>query len=181
MQFRRSLALTTAAVALATTGLSSCGFDYATDRYYTPSVGTNNHDGIVEGARRRGRLHRAGFGHLHRLALQQRPGPTDVSLTEVSPDRRSRRSSSSRSWCRRPRWSTSPTRRRTSRSPATSRPVTSSRCRWLRQRREGRPWTCPSSPTAATTPTSTVPRPPRSRPRPKPSREPTLTEPRDPT
>ena len=32
MQFRRSLALTTAAVALATTGLSSCGFDYATDR-----------------------------------------------------------------------------------------------------------------------------------------------------
>ena len=48
MQFRRSLALTTAAVALATTGLSSCGFDYATDRYYTPSVGTNDHDGTVK-------------------------------------------------------------------------------------------------------------------------------------
>jgi hypothetical protein len=48
MQFRRSLALTTAAVALATTGLSSCGFDYATDRYYTPSTGTNDHDGTVD-------------------------------------------------------------------------------------------------------------------------------------
>ena len=32
MQLRRSLALTTAAVALSTTGLSSCGFDYATNR-----------------------------------------------------------------------------------------------------------------------------------------------------
>ncbi len=48
MQFRRSLALTTAAVALATTGLSSCGFDYATDRYYTPSTGTNDRDGTVD-------------------------------------------------------------------------------------------------------------------------------------
>jgi hypothetical protein len=48
MQFRRSLALTTAAVALATTGLSSCGFDYATDRYYTPSTGTNNSEGTVD-------------------------------------------------------------------------------------------------------------------------------------
>lgn len=48
MQFRRSLALTTAAVALATTGLSSCGFDYATDREYTPSVGTNDRDGVVD-------------------------------------------------------------------------------------------------------------------------------------
>jgi hypothetical protein len=48
MQFRRSLALTTAAVALATTGLSSCGFDYATDRYYTPSTGTNDRSGTVD-------------------------------------------------------------------------------------------------------------------------------------
>ena len=48
MQFRRSFALTTAAVALATTGLSSCGFDYATDRYYTPSVGTNDVEGTVK-------------------------------------------------------------------------------------------------------------------------------------
>lgn len=48
MQFRRSLALTTAAVALATTGLSSCGFDYATDREYTPAAGTNDRDGVVD-------------------------------------------------------------------------------------------------------------------------------------
>ena len=48
MQFRRSLALTTAAVALATTGLSSCGFDNATDREYTPSTGTNDTDGVVD-------------------------------------------------------------------------------------------------------------------------------------
>lgn len=48
MQFRRSFALTTAAVALATTGLSSCGFDNATDREYTPGVGTNDRDGTVD-------------------------------------------------------------------------------------------------------------------------------------
>ena len=48
MQFRRSFALTIAAVALATTGLSSCGFDYATDREYTPGVGTNDRDGTVD-------------------------------------------------------------------------------------------------------------------------------------
>ena len=48
MQFRRSLALTTAAVALATTGLSSCGFDNATDREYTPGTGTNDTDGVVD-------------------------------------------------------------------------------------------------------------------------------------
>ena len=48
MQLRRSFALTTAAVALATTGLSSCGFDYATDREYTPGVGVNERDGVVD-------------------------------------------------------------------------------------------------------------------------------------
>ena len=48
MQFRRSFALTIAAVALATTGLSSCGFDNATDREYTPGVGTNDRDGTVD-------------------------------------------------------------------------------------------------------------------------------------
>ena len=48
MQFRRALALTTAAVALATTGLSSCGFDNATDRYYTPAAGTNDRDGTIK-------------------------------------------------------------------------------------------------------------------------------------
>ncbi len=48
MQFRRSLALTTAAVALATAGLSSCGFNYATDRVYTPAAGVNSSGGVVK-------------------------------------------------------------------------------------------------------------------------------------
>jgi len=48
MQLRRSFALSTAAVALSTAGLSSCGFDAATDREYTPSVGVNERDGVVK-------------------------------------------------------------------------------------------------------------------------------------
>ena len=48
MQLRRSFALTTAAVALATTGLSSCGFNYATNREYTPGVGINDRDGVID-------------------------------------------------------------------------------------------------------------------------------------
>lgn len=48
MQLRRSFALTAAAVTLATTGLASCGFDYATDRVYTPGVGVNHRDGEVD-------------------------------------------------------------------------------------------------------------------------------------
>ena len=48
MSNRVPLALKIAAVALAATGLSSCGFDYATDRYYTPSVGTNDRDSTVD-------------------------------------------------------------------------------------------------------------------------------------
>lgn len=41
MQLRRSFALTAFAVAL-TAGLSSCGFDAATDRVYTPATGVNS-------------------------------------------------------------------------------------------------------------------------------------------
>lgn len=48
MHLRRSFAIMTAAVALATAGLSSCGFDYATDREYTPGAGVNNRDGDVK-------------------------------------------------------------------------------------------------------------------------------------
>lgn len=47
MQLRRSFAMTALAVAL-TAGLSSCGFDYATDRVYTPGVGTNDREGVVD-------------------------------------------------------------------------------------------------------------------------------------
>lgn len=48
MQPRRPLALAVAALALTAPALTSCGFDYATDRYYTPANGANNRDGAVD-------------------------------------------------------------------------------------------------------------------------------------
>ena len=50
MQLRRSARLLTAAGALllAAPVLSSCGFNYATDRPYTPGAGTNDQDGEVD-------------------------------------------------------------------------------------------------------------------------------------
>ena len=48
MHLRRSFALTAAALALAAPALTSCGFDYATDRIYTPATGVNNRDGDVD-------------------------------------------------------------------------------------------------------------------------------------
>ena len=48
MQLRRSFALTAAALSLTAPALTSCGFDYATDRYYTPANGANNRDGAVD-------------------------------------------------------------------------------------------------------------------------------------
>jgi len=50
MQLRRSARLLTAAGALllAATTLSSCGFNYATDRPYTPGAGTNDQDARVD-------------------------------------------------------------------------------------------------------------------------------------
>ena len=47
MQLRRTLATTTAVLALAVP-LTSCGFDYATAREYTPAAGANNRDGDVK-------------------------------------------------------------------------------------------------------------------------------------
>ena len=44
---RRTTALASLALVLAPV-LSSCGFDYATDREYTPAVGANNRDGMVD-------------------------------------------------------------------------------------------------------------------------------------
>lgn len=44
----RKLALATAALALTAPLLASCGFDYATDRVYTPAAGTNDRDGAVD-------------------------------------------------------------------------------------------------------------------------------------
>jgi hypothetical protein len=46
MHLRRTIALATGAIALA--ALTSCGFDYATDRPYTPANGVNDRDGSVD-------------------------------------------------------------------------------------------------------------------------------------
>lgn len=52
MQLRRThrsrFALAAAALAIAAPVLTSCGFDYATDRVYTPATGTNNREGVVD-------------------------------------------------------------------------------------------------------------------------------------
>jgi hypothetical protein len=48
MQPRRSLRLVAGALVLALPLLSSCGFNKATDRVYTPGEGTNNRDGEVD-------------------------------------------------------------------------------------------------------------------------------------
>lgn len=48
MKLRRSLALATGALVLAAPALTSCGFDYATDRYYTPANGANDRSGAVD-------------------------------------------------------------------------------------------------------------------------------------
>ena len=45
---RRPAALAVAALAIATPLLSSCGFNYATDRVYTPAAGLNDRDGEVD-------------------------------------------------------------------------------------------------------------------------------------
>lgn len=44
----RKLTLATAALALSVPALASCGFDYATDRYYTPGVGANERSASVD-------------------------------------------------------------------------------------------------------------------------------------
>src|SRR5262245_12506795 len=45
---RRKLALLVGAFVLAVPVLSACGFNYATDREYTPAGGVNNKSGIVD-------------------------------------------------------------------------------------------------------------------------------------
>lgn len=48
MPLRRSLALATCVLAVCAPALSSCGFDYATDRIYTPATGVNNREASVD-------------------------------------------------------------------------------------------------------------------------------------
>ena len=45
---RRNLALTIAALLFAVPSLASCGFNYATDREYTPANGANDQHGVVD-------------------------------------------------------------------------------------------------------------------------------------
>jgi hypothetical protein len=47
-QTRRTLALAVGALVLAAPALTSCGFDYATDRVYTPGNGVNDRDAQVD-------------------------------------------------------------------------------------------------------------------------------------
>jgi hypothetical protein len=48
MPKRRTLALATCVLAVCAPVLTSCGFDYATDRIYTPAAGVNNRDGSID-------------------------------------------------------------------------------------------------------------------------------------
>jgi hypothetical protein len=48
MALRRTLALATCVLAVGAPVLTSCGFDYATDRIYTPAAGVNNRDASVD-------------------------------------------------------------------------------------------------------------------------------------
>lgn len=48
MPLRRTLALATCVLAICAPALTSCGFDYATDRIYTPATGVNNRDASVD-------------------------------------------------------------------------------------------------------------------------------------
>ena len=48
MQLRRSSALVAGLLVLMVPGLASCGFDAATQGYYTPASGANNRDGVVD-------------------------------------------------------------------------------------------------------------------------------------
>jgi hypothetical protein len=48
MLLRRTLATAACVLAVGAPALSSCGFDYATDRIYTPATGVNNREASVD-------------------------------------------------------------------------------------------------------------------------------------
>jgi hypothetical protein len=48
MHLRRTLVLATCVLAVCAPVLTSCGFDYATDRIYTPAAGVNNRDASID-------------------------------------------------------------------------------------------------------------------------------------
>ena len=83
MQFRRSFALTTATVALAAAGLSSCGFDLPTDRVYTPAAGVNSEGGVVKVLAAVIVSAEPGSGTFV-ASLANRSLTTDVTMTELA-------------------------------------------------------------------------------------------------
>lgn len=83
MHLRRSFALTMAAVTLATVGLSSCGFDYATDRAYTPAEGVSNRDGEVKVLSAVVVASQAGSGTFI-ASLANGSQDQDISMTDVT-------------------------------------------------------------------------------------------------
>jgi hypothetical protein len=48
MPLRRTLATAACVLAVGAPALTSCGFDYATDRIYTPATGVNNRDASID-------------------------------------------------------------------------------------------------------------------------------------
>jgi hypothetical protein len=86
MQLRCSLALTTAAVALSTAGLSSCGFDPGTNRGYAVTPTVNDRDGVVDVLSAAIVSTEAGSGtfiaSLSNNSLDEEASMTEVTLTE---------------------------------------------------------------------------------------------------
>ena len=114
----RSLATAAAVVALAAP-LTSCGFDYATERDYTPAGGANNREGVVDVLSAVVVSGAEGSGTFV-ASLSNNDDVDEQSLTGISGGdpavtaRPSRPPSSSPSSSRPPAWSTWPSRRPTS-------------------------------------------------------------------
>jgi hypothetical protein len=85
MQPRRSLRLVAGALVLALPLLSSCGFDKATDRVYTPAAGVNNRDGDVDVLSAVIVAAQPGSGTFL-ASLSNNSSKDDANLTEVSAD-----------------------------------------------------------------------------------------------
>ena len=78
---RRKLAIAIGALVLAVPGLSACGFNYATDREYTPGNGTNDQHGVVDVLNAVIVAERGRLGDVRRVAVEQRPRRGDLAST----------------------------------------------------------------------------------------------------
>ena len=112
MPLRRTLALATCVLAVCAPVLTSCGFDYATDRIYTPATGVNNREASVDvlGAVIVSAEEGSGI-FVASFANNSTEEPATVEALEgVRPVPAHRRRLHPRSRCRPAAWSTSPTR-----------------------------------------------------------------------